>query len=57
VAVTITLNAGSHRPGIPGTGILSHEMDDFAIKPVSDIYKLVGAEANSVAPGSVRCRA
>jgi gamma-glutamyltranspeptidase/glutathione hydrolase len=54
VAVTITLNAwfGSGLV-IPGTGILmNNEMDDFAIKPGEpNIYKLVGAEANSIAPG------
>ncbi|HZF24848.1 MAG TPA: gamma-glutamyltransferase [Steroidobacteraceae bacterium] len=54
VAVTITLNAwfGTGLV-IPGTGILlNNEMDDFAIKPGQpNIYKLVGAEANSVAPG------
>ena len=54
VAVTITLNAwfGTGLV-IPGTGILlNNEMDDFAIKPGEpNIYKLVGAEANSIAPG------
>jgi gamma-glutamyltranspeptidase/glutathione hydrolase len=54
VAVTITLNAmfGSGLV-IPATGILlNNEMDDFAIKPGEpNIYKLVGAEANSIAPG------
>ncbi|HKE43510.1 MAG TPA: gamma-glutamyltransferase [Steroidobacteraceae bacterium] len=54
VAVTISLNAwfGSGLV-IPGTGILlNNTMDDFAIKPGEpNIYKLVGAEANSIAPG------
>ena len=54
VAATITLNAwfGTGLV-IPGTGImLNNEMDDFAIKPGEpNMYKLVGAEANSVAPG------
>lgn len=54
VAATITLNAwfGTGLV-IPGTGILlNNEMDDFAIKPGEpNIYKLVGAEANSIAPG------
>jgi gamma-glutamyltranspeptidase/glutathione hydrolase len=53
VAGTITLNAwfGSGLV-VPGTGILlNNEMDDFAIKPgVPNIYGLVGAEANEVAP-------
>lgn len=53
VAASITLNAwfGTGLV-IPGTGILlNNEMDDFAIKPGEpNIYKLVGAEANSVAP-------
>jgi len=37
----------------PGTGVLlNNEMDDFSIKPgVENIYRLVGAEANAVAPG------
>jgi gamma-glutamyltranspeptidase/glutathione hydrolase len=54
VAATITLNAwfGTGLV-IPGTGILlNNQMDDFAIKPGEpNMYKLVGAEANSVAPG------
>jgi len=38
---------------IPGTGVLlNNEMDDFAIKPgVENLFKLVGAQANSIAPG------
>ncbi len=37
----------------PGTGVvLNNEMDDFSIKPgVENIYLLVGAQANAVAPG------
>ena len=54
VAATITLNAwfGTGLV-IPGTGILlNNQMDDFSIKPGEpNIYKLVGAEANSIAPG------
>ena len=53
VAGTITLNAwfGSGLV-VAGTGvILNNEMDDFAIKPgAPNIYQLVGAEANAVAP-------
>jgi gamma-glutamyltranspeptidase/glutathione hydrolase len=53
VAASITLNAlfGTGLV-IPGTGIvLNNQMDDFSIKPGEpNMYKLVGAEANSVAP-------
>ncbi len=37
----------------PGTGILlNDEMDDFSAKPgVPNVYGLVGAEANAIAPG------
>jgi len=37
----------------PGTGVLlNDEMDDFSAKPgVPNVYGLVGAEANSIAPG------
>jgi gamma-glutamyltranspeptidase/glutathione hydrolase len=37
----------------PGTGILlNNEMDDFSIKPgAPNLYGLVGAEANAIAPG------
>jgi gamma-glutamyltranspeptidase/glutathione hydrolase len=37
----------------PGTGVLlNDEMDDFSVKPgVPNVYGLVGAEANSIAPG------
>lgn len=54
VGGTITLNAwfGSGLV-VPGTGILlNNQMDDFAIKPgTPNLYQLVGAEANAVAPG------
>ena len=38
---------------VPGTGVLlNDEMDDFSAKPgVPNLYGLVGAEANSIAPG------
>ena len=38
---------------IPGTGILlNNEMDDFSARPGSpNVYGLVGAEANAIAPG------
>jgi gamma-glutamyltranspeptidase/glutathione hydrolase len=37
----------------PGTGVLlNNEMDDFSAKPgVPNLYGLVGAEANAIAPG------
>jgi gamma-glutamyltranspeptidase/glutathione hydrolase len=54
VSVTTTLN-GSYGAGIfvSGSGFLmNNEMDDFSAKPgVPNAYGLVGAEANSIAPG------
>jgi gamma-glutamyltranspeptidase/glutathione hydrolase len=54
VAGSITLN-GWFGSGIvvPGTGILlNNQMDDFVMKPgVPNMYGLVGAEANAIAPG------
>jgi len=54
VGGTITLNGwfGSAIV-VPGTGILlNNQMDDFAMKPgVPNMYGLVGAEANAIAPG------
>jgi gamma-glutamyltranspeptidase / glutathione hydrolase len=53
-AVTITLNLffGSGLV-VPGTGVLlNNEMDDFSSKPgTPNAFQLVGAEANSIAPG------
>lgn len=54
VAGTITLNAWFGTAlMVTGTGvILNNEMDDFAIKPgTPNIYQLVGADANAIAPG------
>lgn len=54
VAITATLNTSfGAKIVIPGTGIvLNNEMDDFAAAPgVPNSFGLVGAEANSVAPG------
>lgn len=54
VALTQTINtAFGSKVVIPGTGVLlNNEMDDFAIQPgVPNAFKLVGAEANAVAPG------
>lgn len=54
VGATITVNF-SFGSGLmaPGTGVfLNNEMDDFSIKPgVPNGFQLVGAEANSIAPG------
>lgn len=38
---------------VPGTGVLlNDEMDDFSAKPgVPNVYGLIGAEANAIAPG------
>lgn len=54
VSCTATINtAFGSKVVIPGTGILlNNEMDDFSIAPgVPNAFKLVGAEANAVAPG------
>lgn len=54
VAVTTTLNTSYGSGFVAGkTGILlNNEMDDFAIKPgFANVYGLVGAEANAIAPG------
>jgi gamma-glutamyltranspeptidase / glutathione hydrolase len=54
VSVTATVNTtfGS-KVIVPGTGVfLNNEMDDFSAQPgVPNAFKLVGAEANAVAPG------
>ncbi|MBI3879157.1 MAG: gamma-glutamyltransferase [Verrucomicrobia bacterium] len=54
VACTATVNtAFGSKVVIPGTGIvLNNQMDDFSVQPgVPNAFKLVGAEANAVAPG------
>jgi gamma-glutamyltranspeptidase/glutathione hydrolase len=54
VACTQTINtAFGSKVIVPGTGILlNDEMDDFSVEPgVANAFKLVGAEANAVAPG------
>lgn len=54
VACTATINTSfGSKVVVPGTGIvLNNEMDDFSIEPgVPNAFKLVGAEANAVAPG------
>jgi gamma-glutamyltranspeptidase/glutathione hydrolase len=53
VAGTVTLNAWFGTAlMVTGTGVLlNNEMDDFAIKPgAPNMYELVGADANAVAP-------
>lgn len=54
VACTATINTGfGSKVVIPGTGILmNNEMDDFSIAPgVPNSFKLIGGEANAIAPG------
>jgi gamma-glutamyltranspeptidase/glutathione hydrolase len=54
VAGTITLNAGfGSGLVVDGLGmLLNNQMDDFSIKPgVPNIYGLIGASANAIAPG------
>lgn len=54
VALNQTINtAFGSKVVIPGTGVLmNNQMDDFAVQPgVPNAFKLVGAEANAVAPG------
>lgn len=54
VAITTTLNTSfGSKVVVPGTGvILNNQMDDFSAKPgTGNAYRLVGAEANSIAPG------
>jgi len=54
VACTATVNTSfGSKVVIPGTGVvMNNEMDDFSAQPgVPNAFKLVGAEANAVAPG------
>jgi gamma-glutamyltranspeptidase/glutathione hydrolase len=54
VACTATINTSfGSKVVIPGTGVvMNNEMDDFSAQPgVPNAFKLVGAEANAVAPG------
>ncbi len=54
VACTATINTSfGSKVVIPGTGVLmNNQMDDFSIQPgVANHFGLVGADANSVAPG------
>jgi gamma-glutamyltranspeptidase/glutathione hydrolase len=54
VALNQTINtAFGNKVIIPGTGVLlNNEMDDFAAQPgAPNAFKLIGAEANAIAPG------
>jgi len=54
VACTATINTSyGSKVVIPGTGVvMNNEMDDFSAQPgVPNAFKLIGAEANAVAPG------
>ncbi len=54
VSVTTTINSNyGSKVMVRGAGFfLNNEMDDFSAKPgVPNIYGLIGAEANSIAPG------
>jgi len=54
VAATVTINYPFGAGVVaPGTGVLlNDEMDDFSAKPgVPNVYGLVGADANAIAPG------
>lgn len=54
VALTTTINTPfGAKMMVAGLGIiLNNEMDDFAIAPgVANVYRLVGSEANAIAPG------
>lgn len=51
VSVTTTLNGGYGCRVVTAGFILNNEMDDFSVKPgTPNIYGLVGAEANAIAP-------
>jgi gamma-glutamyltranspeptidase/glutathione hydrolase len=54
VAATLSINYPFGSASVaPGTGVLlNNEMDDFAARPgTPNLYGLVGAEANAIAPG------
>ena len=54
VAITATLNTSfGSKVVIPGTGILlNNQMDDFSTQPgVPNVFGLIGAERNAIAPG------
>ena len=54
VAITATVNTSfGSKVVIPGTGVvMNNQMDDFALQPnIANAFGLLGAQANSVAPG------
>jgi gamma-glutamyltranspeptidase/glutathione hydrolase len=54
VACTATINTSyGSKVVIPGTGVvMNNQMDDFSVQPgVPNAFKLIGSEANAVAPG------
>lgn len=54
VAATLSVNGSFGSGFVPGdTGVLlNNHMDDFALAPgAANLYKLVGGEANAIAPG------
>ncbi|MFO1485519.1 MAG: gamma-glutamyltransferase [Verrucomicrobiaceae bacterium] len=54
VALNQTINtAFGSKVVVPGTGVLlNDQMDDFSVQPgIPNAFKLIGAEANAVAPG------
>jgi gamma-glutamyltranspeptidase/glutathione hydrolase len=54
VAITATVNTSfGSKVIVPGTGvILNNQMDDFSIQPgVPNAFKLIGSDANAIAPG------
>lgn len=52
VSVTTTLNSSYGCRVVAAGFILNNEMDDFSVKPgTPNLYGLVGAEANAIAPG------
>jgi gamma-glutamyltranspeptidase/glutathione hydrolase len=54
VGITTTVNTSfGSKVIVPGTGvILNNQMDDFSIQPgVPNAFKLIGSDANAIAPG------
>jgi gamma-glutamyltranspeptidase/glutathione hydrolase len=54
IGITTTVNTSfGSKVIVPGTGvILNNQMDDFSAQPgVPNTYKLIGGEANAIAPG------
>ena len=54
VGITTTVNTSfGSKVIVPGTGvILNNQMDDFSVQPgVPNAFKLIGSDANAIAPG------